>query len=178
MTREEYIRKIGFKDSKEVKEATGMVIEFLSNNTAYLEYSDDFHRSILSRGSILNHSGLTDKEILKDFEKKVKYKRSKIPRMEGMRNKLIEETTEYISNTFKIDRDLILRSDFKFIKYSKIEIGEATFSFSSTYSKVEIDLNRYCYTYERGLDTFNDLCNYYYKQSLETITKNIESNDK
>jgi len=173
---EEVIKILGFKDKKDFEAKTNMALhKHWSGKSFTLHYIDPFQVSVLSGNVIIGVHNKTDVEIITEFKKKIKYKRSKIPKIENMRLILHKEIHEKLALWFNIDPELIKNTDFIFKNHAQFFIAGAQFSFSATFSSNSIILSEYIYTYEKSAERMSTLYKYYYGQSLREIIDNLKT---
>jgi len=168
---------LGFEDYKDFKQITNMTLsEHWGGKQFLLHYKDPFCLSVLAGNVIITIFNKTHAEINAEFNKKLRYKRSKLPKIAVMKLIIQKELHEKIALWFRIDPLLIKDSDFVFKGYGGVAIGKAKLSFSSTFSSKTIRLNEYIYTYERGERTLSDLYKFYYNKDLKEIIGELSKN--
>jgi len=173
----ELIKILGFKDVNDFETKTNMTLAEHWRETSFLlHYKDPFQLSVLSGRVAIEISNKNNTEIIAEFNKKLRYKRSKVSKIEVMRLVIQKELHEKLNLWFKIDPLLIKDSDFVFEAYGDIKIGEAKLHFSSTFSSKSISLNKYIYTYERAEKMLSDLYEFYYDKTLKEIIGELSKN--
>ena len=175
----QYLVIIGFSNKEELEKITGMRIRVhitQYNSVFTLYYTDPFYKSILGQGSALSYVG-TPTAIKAIFEKRLRYKQSKIPVMESMRAKMIAEVIEKMPKWFGIDERLVKVEDIVFLDHCRISIGGALFNYNVLFTDQTAKVSEYIYggNFQSTRIILDLLYKYFYGASLDTILCNFNS---
>ena len=170
----DFYEVMGFEGPADFKEKTGLQISVSSNvyqSGITIHYVDKFYASVLANGSYVPvaKTGIELEDLEADYKKKARYKKSKINKLEGMRVRLKQQLVKELNESYGIPLELIKEEEFVFEQYSRITIGEAIFSYSSTFSKDEINLQIHLTYYEAPNKRVEQVLAHYYGYGLKEV---------
>jgi len=180
-TNADFYRVMGFEGPADFKEKTGLQISVTGNhyrNGIDIHYVDKFYGSVLSNGSYIaiSKTGIELEDLEADYKKKVRYKKSKINKLEGMRVRLKQQLVKELNESYGIPLELIKEEEFVFDLYSRITIGDATFSYSSIFSKDDIELQIHSAYYEAPNRRVEQVLAHYYGYGLKEVGEQYLNN--